>query len=110
MAAYCLRDLGVRSPAIETALLAALHDTEAGVRLAAMSSLARLSATHALLVPHVADLLTDPDPGVQRAAAVVLGTLGESSTAALTALRQAAASPDASLRRAAERSLHRLHA
>lgn len=110
MAAYCLRDIETRSAAIEQALCAALHDAEPGVRMAALSSLARLSVARAPLAQQVAAMLNDPDTGVQRAAAVVLGTLGEPSAPVLAALRDAAASTDPSLQRAAARSLRRLRA
>jgi HEAT repeat protein len=110
MAAYCLRDLEARSEAIEPALFAALHDAEPSVRMAAMSSLARLYPERPTLAHHVVLLLADPDAGVRRAAAVVLGTLRAPSAPVLAALREAAASADPSLQRAALRSLRQLHA
>jgi HEAT repeat protein len=55
-------------------------------------------------------MLADPDAGVQRAAAAMLGTLGERSEPVLAALQDAAASPDPSLQRAAARSLRLLRA
>jgi len=117
MAAYCLRDLPASSPAIKQALSAALQalftaldDAEPNVRLAAMSSLARLCTERATLAARVVALLGDPDPGVRRAAAAALGNLGEVSEPVLAALQDAAASPDPSLQRAAVRSLALLRA
>jgi HEAT repeat protein len=108
MAAYCLRDLGTRLPAVEQTLLAAVEDADPGVRMAAMSALARLSSDRVAVAQRLVRLLGDPDPGVRRAAAATLGAVGQRSDTVLTALRAAAASPDRSLRRAAERSLRRL--
>lgn len=108
MAAYCLRDLDTRSPAAEQALFAALDDADAGVRLAAMSSLIRLCANRAVVAQRVMTLLADAAAGVRRAAAAALGSLGERSEPVLSALRVAAASADPSLQRAARRSLRLL--
>jgi HEAT repeat protein len=108
MAAYCLRDLDARSPAIERALFDALNDADPGVCIAAMASLARLSAHRAAVAARLIVVLDDPKAGVRRAAAAVLGALGDVSQPVVAALRAAAASPDASLRRAAERSLRLL--
>lgn len=108
MAAYCVRDIGVWTPAVETALSGALGDPDAGVRLAAMSSLARLCADGAALARRLLPLLLDPEAGVRRATAAVLGTLGQRSAAVVAALQGAAASSDVSLQRAARRSLQRL--
>jgi HEAT repeat protein len=110
MAAYCLRDVEARTPAVEQALDAALDDAEPSVRMAAMSSLARLCTDRATLARRLVTLLGDVDEGVRRATAVVLGSLGEPSEPVLTALRDAAASADPSLQRAAMRALRRLQA
>jgi len=110
MAAYCLRDLPVRSPAIEQALFAALDDPEPRVRLAAMSSLARVCHERAGLAARVAAMLGDTDAGVRRAAAAVLGGLGTPTDTVLAALHRAASSADLSVQRAALRSLRLLGA
>jgi HEAT repeat protein len=110
MAAYCLRDLDARSPAIEGALFAALHDPETNVRLAAISCIARLAVDRAAAARQLIGLLVDREVKVQRVAAAVLGLLGERSEAVRAALCAAAASPDLSLRRASERSLRLLNA
>jgi HEAT repeat protein len=108
MAAYCLREIRAASAETDRALLARLHDHDAAVRLAALSSLARLATNRAGVAVHLVALLEDTDARIRRASAAALGDLGEHSDAVRTALRAAAASPDASLRRAAERSLLRL--
>ena len=90
------------------ALYAALDDAESAVRIAALSSLARLCADRRAAALRVVTLLDGPDAGVRRAAAVALGALGARSDAVFTALRGAAAGADASLQRAAERSLRLL--
>jgi HEAT repeat protein len=108
MAAYCLRDLDVRLPLVEQTMLAALDDADAGVRMAGMSALVRLSSDRAVLAQRLVRLIQDRDPGVRRAAAAALGAAGYRSDGVLTALRAAAADADPSLRRAAERSLRQL--
>ncbi len=108
MAAYCLRDLEARSPEIEQAVRAAVHDADTGVRLAAMSCLVRLAMDRPAAADCVLRLLGDADASVRRVAAVVLGLLGERSAAVVAALQAARASTDLSLRRAAERSLRLL--
>jgi len=108
MAVYCLRDLEARVADVEHALFAALDDPDSGVRMAAMSALARLSADRHTVALRVVGVLNDTDPGVRRAAAAILGSLGDRSAAVLAALRAAAAGPDPSLQRAAARSLRLL--
>ena len=108
MAAYCLRDLDVRTPETEQALLAALHDADTNVRLAAISCIARLAIDRAAAAQRLVDLLGDPDVSVRRISAAVLGPFGERSAAVLAALRAATTTADVSLRRAAERSLRLL--
>jgi HEAT repeat protein len=110
MALYCLRDRDARGPAVEAVVLAGLDDPTAGVRLAAMASLARLAADRARAADRLAAALDDADAGVRRAAAAALGTLGAPTPVALAALRRAAEAPDPSLRRAAGRALQRLEA
>ena len=53
-------------------------------------------------------MLADPNVSVQRVTAAVLGLLGDRSDAVQAALTTASQSPDASLARAAERSLRLL--
>lgn len=108
MAAYCLRDLDARSPAVERALFAALHDPDTNVRLAIIAAIGRLAIDRATAAQGLIDLLGDPDARVHRVAAAVLGLLGERSDAVHAALKIASQSADASLARAAERSLRLL--
>jgi HEAT repeat protein len=108
MAAYCLRDLDARSPAVERTLFDALNDVDPSVRIAVMSSLARLGTDRAAVAQCVGQFLQDGHVGVRRAAAAVLGSLGHRSEPVLAALRAAAGGSDESLRRAAERSLRLL--
>jgi len=103
MCLYCLRDLGVAdATGVARELLA---DGDAGVRLAALSTVARTPpgspdahATAARLLPL---LDGDPEPGVRRATAATLGKLGVASEPVLERLRAAAGSSDPSLARAA---------
>jgi HEAT repeat protein len=103
MSLYCLRDLGTA----ETTALARdlLGDPDAGVRLAALSALARTAPGSSDAVQSAARLLPllrgDPDVGVRRAVAATLGKLGVGGDDVLQALRAAAAEADPSLARAA---------
>ena len=110
MALYCLRDLATHGSEVDRAALDALDDTDGGVRLAAMSALSRLSRGNR---PEAAERLTKalnaPDPRERRAAAAALGHLGVGTVAVRKALEGATQGDDASLRRAAERSLQKLH-
>ena len=108
MAAYCLRDLDARSPGVERALFAALHDPDTYVRLAVVSAIGRLAIDRATAAQGLIELLADPDASLRRVAAAVLGLLGERSDAVRAALKTASQSADASLARAAERSLRLL--
>ena len=110
MALYCLRDIATADDDLaEDAIVTALNDPDLGVRLAAMTTSARLSRDR----PRVAEKLvqamtTAPDPREQRAAAAALGDLGVRSETVRSALETAAAGDDASLRRAAKRTLRLL--
>jgi len=108
MALYCLRDLGDRVDA--KLLAAALGDSDAPVRLAAMSAAAMLLPRTPATADLLAALLGDPDPGVRRAAAATLGQVGVRTDAVARALEQACASGDAALERAATQALSRLGA
>lgn len=122
MVLYCLRDLDDPNAAADARAL--LDDPDAGVRLAALATLARCAAPRdgkptpprdtsdaAGDAAAVARLLDgDPDAGVRRAAAATLGKLARTESEVLTALRRAAAASDASLARAAQASLRALEA
>jgi HEAT repeat protein len=107
MALYCLRDLAAGAES-EQAALDALDDADGGVRLAAMSTLARLAQDRAAAAEKLLRALRADDVRERRAAAAALGDLGHPSDAVHAALDAAARSDDASLRRAAERSLRKL--
>lgn len=104
MALYGLRDLEAGDEAVYTL---ALFSESSGVRLAAISGIARLPATtaqarDALLVT----VDRDADAGVRRAAAVTLAKLAGDDPEVRAALdRIRATSTDADLVRAAERGL-----
>ena len=109
MALYCLRDLAAQGNDIDHAALTALDDPDAGVRLAAMSALSRLArGNREESANRLVKALDAADPRERRAAAAALGDLGVATDAVRAALETAARGDDASLRRAAERSLRRL--
>lgn len=108
MALYCLRELGAWTAATDALARGALADADAGVRLAAMASLARQALDRAAASAAVSLLLRDPVPGVRRAAAVTLGRLGVDLPAVRAALETAAAGNDPWLARAAAGALGRL--
>jgi HEAT repeat protein len=106
MAFYCLRDLGVAAGF--DAAIAGLAEGDIESRLAALAFIAKVHPSAAVAAPHIVAMVEDADPRMQRAAAGTLGGLGVSAGEVIDALRRAAASPDPSLRRAAERSLRLL--
>jgi HEAT repeat protein len=110
MALYCLRDLGVSD--LSRVAYQSLPDPEPGVRLAALSALARArpEGADAATCAEAASRLVveDPDAGVRRAAAATLGMLGVSSDVVTAALARAVASDDPSLARAAAGARDRL--
>jgi HEAT repeat protein len=110
MALYCLRDLGVRSPDVQSAAIGALADADEGVRLAAMAALARLATDRAAAATHLVGALETASERVRRAAAAALGVLGERTPPVVAALEAAAASPDAALARAAAGAMRALSA
>jgi len=110
MALYCLRDLDVRAPDLDEALVRLLDDEDRDVQLAAISSLARLATDRAGAAARLMRALDARDPRLRRAAAAGLGTLGERSESVRAALDRATASPDASLARAAVGALRQLGA
>jgi HEAT repeat protein len=109
MALYCLRDLATASEEVQHATLGALQDPDPGVRLAAMATLARLARNDPSEAANgILKALDAEDPRERRAAAAALGDLGLATSAVRAALEDAARADDASLRRAAERSLRKL--
>jgi HEAT repeat protein len=108
MALYCLRDLDLRAPEVEAAVVAALEDQAWDVRLAAIAALARIAIDRAGAAVRLVRALASDDVRVRRAAAAALGALGETSAVVLRALEAAAAAGDPSLRRAAGAALRLL--
>ena len=108
MALYALRELDARGARGVSAAERALEATDIELRLAGLAALARLADDGEAAATRIAELVTDHDPRMSRAAAAVLGTLAACPPQALAALRRARISSDGSLRRAAERSLRLL--
>ncbi len=110
MLLYCLRDLA--DPSLLAIATDRLTDEDAGVRLAALSAVARAErseADTAVLADRLADRIdTDPDAGVRRAAAATLGKLGATTEHAKAVLDRAVGSEDQSLARAASTARRRL--
>jgi len=108
MALYCLRDLEMRTPEVEQAVLRALDDADRDVCLAAVTTLPRLVLDREAAAARLVRVLESGEDRVRRAAAVALGILGERSAPVLAALRAASAGADPSLRRAAEGAMRLL--
>jgi hypothetical protein len=104
MAIYGLRDLEIGDEATYTM---ALFSENAGVRLAAISGIARLSSTSSQAHDALAVTIErDVDPGVRRAAAATLGKVaGHLPDVRALLERIRASSKDPDLVRAAERGL-----
>src|SRR5262249_7523555 len=83
------------------ALPAAPQDADAGVRISVADVLAGLEpARAAMVLPIVSSGLTDKDPQVRRAAAYVLGQLGNGAKDAIPALTAALKDESAEVRQA----------
>jgi len=109
MALYCLRDIGVAAPGVEDTIVAQFSHADAGVRLAAMSALARLGAVPEVTADRLSRLVGDAAAGVRRAAAATLGRLGITTPAVDAALRAARDGSDATLARVARDARARLN-
>ncbi|HYA35907.1 MAG TPA: HEAT repeat domain-containing protein [Candidatus Binataceae bacterium] len=107
MALYCLRDLGASGPEVMARATQAARASHPALRLAALAILSRCVGANASVATEITleMLESDPDAGVRRGAAIALGRIGKKSARVAAALRRAAKSDDASLARAAERSL-----
>jgi HEAT repeat protein len=108
MSLYCLREHGERAARVDAAVTAALDDAEAGIRLAAMSSLVVVACDTEAAARAVLRRLGDHDAGVRRAAAAALGRLASQDPDVRTALAAAAGAQDEALARAARGALERL--
>ena len=102
MAIYCLRDLELKDAASLHALIESLADSDATVRVAAVTSLKnRTDDTERVREALLQSYLTDADIKVRNAAAVTLANIGSPSEAFLLALREATKSDDSQARKAA---------
>jgi HEAT repeat protein len=110
MSLYALRDLGLRDSDVLAAIRDASASTDRHVRFAALAFIRESAGTMPGCVDIVLGCLdSDPDEGVRRAAAGILGYLQDRSERVLTRLHEAAVAPhDASLRKAARQTLARL--
>src|SRR5262245_24439191 len=81
--AFSHRDV---EPMARTALIAALHDSDRGVRSAAASAFQFWNTNLDLVVPELTRALSDPDPSVRGNAATSLGNFGSAAKAAVVEL------------------------
>ena len=102
MAIYCLRDLRLSDGQSLYAMMQSLHDDDATVRVAAVTS---LSLRGELSVSGREELLQvflrDDDLRVRNAVAITLAKLGAPSPALIEALQKAAVGANAQLKKAA---------
>lgn len=109
MAIYCLRDLALNDPASLQAIIESLTDSDATVRVAAVTSLKnRADDTDRVRAALLQSYLMDADIKVRNAAAVTLANIGSPSEEFLLALRQATQSDDRQARKAAAIALELL--
>ena len=102
MAIYCLRDLALNDGASLQALIESLADSDATVRVAAVTSLKnRTDDTDRVRAALLQSYLIDADIKVRNAAAVTLANFGAPSEVFLLALREATESDDSQARKAA---------
>jgi HEAT repeat protein len=102
MAIYCLRDLALTDRESLKALLSALNDADATVRVAAAIGLKQrpdLDELGRKLLLQV--YLSDSDMKVRHTAAIALASLGSPSEEFLLTLKGNSSSPDAQIRKAA---------
>jgi HEAT repeat protein len=109
MALYCIRDLALSDAASQSALLGALGDTDATVRVAAAICLRLRSDVDAVgkqaLLKIYAD---DAEAKVRHTAAIALANLGKATPEFLAALRKNSESDDRETRKAAFAALELL--
>jgi HEAT repeat protein len=106
MAVYCIRDLQLQDEASLEALLAASRDSEPAIRVAAATSLKTRSNAGPKARKRLLELfLTDTDVKVCNAAAITLAQLGSPSEEFVAALRVAANSENAALKKAVSAAL-----
>ncbi len=106
MAVYCIRDLQLRDDGSLQALLAASRDTEASVRVAAVTSLKTRNDAGPKARKRLLELfLTDRDVRVCNAAVITLAQLGSPSEDFIAALRAMEHSENAPLKKAVSAAL-----
>jgi HEAT repeat protein len=106
MAIYCIRDLQLADEASLRALLDGSRDSEATVRVAAVTSLKTRTDAGACARDRLLELfLTDKDVRVRNAAAITLAQLGSPSEDFIAALRAAENSDNAPLKKAVSAAL-----
>jgi hypothetical protein len=106
MAAYCLRDLELVDSVSLAALAARLDDSDATVRVAAITSLKTRPDTDSETRQKLLECYRrDPDDRVRHAAAITLASYGAASRAFLEALEKARQSAHPQTKKAAEAAL-----
>lgn len=109
MALYCLRDLALNDPASLHALIESLTDSDATVRVAAVTSLKnRTDDLERVRAALLQSYLIDVDIKVRNAAAVTLAQIGSPGEEFVLALRRATQSDDSQARKAATVALELL--
>jgi len=109
MALYAIRDLALSDAASLTALLAALHDSEPTVRVAAAICLKpRIDLDEAGKNLLLEIYLTDAELKVRRAVGITLASLGASQPEFMTALKKNRESADEQTKKAAGAALELL--
>lgn len=87
------------------ALLAALEDSDSGVRAWAAQDISDMGASAATAVPHLRAMLRNPDPGSRGSACIALGQMGSAAHAALPDLQRTLSDPSPQVRQAARAAL-----
>lgn len=109
MAIYCLRNLMLIDSASLVVLLAALNDSDASVRVAAVIALKQRTDVDAKAKDRLLEVyLKDDDARVRNAAVITLASLGAPSEGFLTAVKQNSASNDVQTKKAANAALELL--
>jgi HEAT repeat protein len=108
MSVHLARCAELRSEALDSALLACLDADDPLLHVAAVGCLAVCTIRPSLTAERLATLVRGRNPQVARAAASALGRLGYRSMAVHSALVDALAGADASLRRVARKTLESL--
>jgi HEAT repeat protein len=102
MAIYCLRDLALNDAASLQALLLSLSDSDATVRVAAVTSLRnRTDENDRVRESLLQSYVNDADIKVRNAAAVTLANIGSPSEEFLRALKEASENDNSQARKAA---------